>query len=372
MECLKLAFVGGGLNSAIGLTHKIASQMDNRFQLVAGCFSRDPDINEKTRQLWGVPRCYPDPRSLLEGEQGETDVVAVLTPTPAHAGIVEEALEMGYPVICEKAVAASVADAERIAEAVRRGRRYLAVTYNYTGYPMVRELRSLIRSNRLGRIQQVHVEMPQDSFLRRDAHGNPMPPQAWRLRDGSIPTLSLDLGVHVHNLIWFLVGEKPIRTVAVERSLGHFPVIDNTISIVEYTGGLICSLWYSKVALGYRNGLRVRVFGERGAAEWIQMHPEILRLGNEKGELRTIDRGSHETVLACHPRYNRFKAGHPAGFIEAFANLYADIAGSIADFRQSGHFTSEYVFGIEHAIEGLQLMDAITRSARSGRWETVG
>lgn len=366
MRRLKLAFIGGGLNSAVGTTHKIASQMDDRFELVAGCFSRDKDVNKHTGEQWYTENVYSNWKDLLNSEKNKIDAITILTQTPFHTEIVREAIKLGYPVICEKALTASISDVIKIKEDIKKYNGYLAVTYNYTGYPMVRELRSIIKQNKLGRVQQVHIEMPQEGFARLGSDGKPMVPQKWRLRDEAIPTVSLDLGVHLHSLVYFLTAENPIDVIAVQNSFGFFrQIIDNVICIAKYSNDVICNIWYSKAALGYRNGLRVRVYGEQGAAEWYQMEPERLFLRDNKGHEQTLDRGSLDANISLRPRYNRFKAGHPAGFIEAFANLYSDIADSLL-----GH-ASEYVLGIDEALEGLYMLEAIAKSSQSGSWEKV-
>lgn len=372
MKKLKLAFIGGGLDSVIGKTHTISSQMDNKFELAAGCFSIDKDVNKQTGKQWYAKRVYSDWKELFKTEKKVIDAVVVLTPSTQHTKIIIEALKSGYPVISEKALTGSVADAIRIKNALKKYRGYLAVNYNYTGYPMVRELRSMIEKNKFGKIQQVHIEMPQEGFARLDKNGNPIVPQKWRLQDGDISTISLDLGVHLHSIIYFLTGEKPREVIAVQNSLGCFKqIIDNTICIAKYTNNMVCNIWYSKTAFGYRNGLRVRVYGEKGSSEWYQMEPEILYLHDNKGHTSIVDRGSIDVSVSSQPRYTRFKAGHPAGFIEAFANLYSDIADSIIAYKNKSSFKSGYVFGIDEALEGLQMLEAVAKSAKSKSWEKV-
>ncbi len=209
----KIAFIGGGINSAVGNTHKIASQMDGRFKLVAGCFSRHDDINVKTGEAWGVDpeRVYKNWLDLLLNEKERINAVVVLTPTDNHTEIVIRSIEAGYPVICEKALTTSSRDAIRIKEALEKHEGFLAVTFNYTGYPMLRELKLMLSNGRFGKLNQIHIEMPQEGFIKLDKTGNQIIPQAWRLHDGSLPTISLDLGVHMHSIIEFLTGEEPIE-----------------------------------------------------------------------------------------------------------------------------------------------------------------
>jgi len=230
----------------------------------------------------------------------------------------------------------------------------------------------MIKQNNLGRIQQVHIEMPQEGFARLDKQGRPIKPQEWRLHDGDIPMISLDLGVHLHNQVGFLTGENPLEVIAVQNSYGFFKqIVDNAICVAKYTNDMVCNIWYSKAALGYRNGLRVRVYGEKGAAEWYQLDPERLVLHDNKGQSQVFDRGHSNADLSSQLRYGRFKVGHPAGFIEAFANLYNDIADSIQAYTEKSNYRSEYVFGVDEALSGLYMLEAIAQSAKSKTWEKI-
>lgn len=372
---LKLGFIGGAMNSAVGNTHKIASQMDGRWRLISGCFSTDQESNIQTADAWGIDsdRVYDDWKSFLNAEKDKIDAVVILTPTPSHEEIVVAALEHGYAVICEKAMAASSGESNLINDAVKSNAGYLAVTYNYTGYPMLRELRDLIQRGKLGTLNQIHIEMPQEGFARIGKDEKKPVPQAWRLKDEKIPTLSLDLGVHLHHIIDFLSGEKPVELVAINNSFGHFEgIIDNTMCIARYTGNLDCQIWFGKTALGSSNGLRVRVYGSEGSAEWFQMQPETIELNDNKGIKTILERSSTEIRLADELRYNRFKAGHPAGFMEAFANYYYDLADSLVEFKDKGEYTSPWVIGADMAHEGLVMLEAIADSAANNSWKKVG
>ncbi len=374
-ETLNLGFVGGGINSAVGSTHFIASQMDRRFKVQSGCFSRNRDVNTQTAELWGIPkeRQYVDFAEFAKSEESRIDAIVVLTPTPMHTELVVQALKLGYPVICEKALANSCAEVRFIKQVQGEHRGFLAVTYNYTGYPMLRELKHRIRQGMLGRIEQIHIEMPQEGFARLNRDNQPMVPQQWRLKDAEIPTISLDLGIHLHYIIDFLTGEKPQELVSSQSSQGRFrQVIDNAMCIARYTNSMECSIWFSKAALGYRNGLRIRIFGENASAEWHQMEPEFLVHHDNKGHKTMIDRANNDVEIANKTRYNRFKSGHPAGFIEAFANHYWDIADSLQLYRSTNtQQASEFVFSCDHALEGTIMLEAMARSSQDKRWETV-
>jgi predicted dehydrogenase len=373
---LRVAFLGGGIDSAVGQVHQIAIGMDQRFDLVAGCFSREMEINQSSGVAYGVDpdHVYPSLEDLIAAEAKSIDAFVVVTPTDQHLDHVLRCVTAGIPVICEKALALDDAEAMKIKEALDRHNGYLAVTYNYLGYPMLRELKDIIARGQLGAIHQVHVEMPQEGFSKvRIQDGNPIVPQDWRLHDGNVPTVSLDLGVHLHIITKFLTDAVPLETVATASSFGNFDnIVDNVIATVRYSGDMVTSIWYGKVALGCRNGLKVRVFGEAGAAEWCQEYPEDLLLSDRYGRRFRLDRGHPDVRVSNAARYTRFKAGHPTGFIEAFANLYVDIADHLLRFHESRQCgETEYVYGIDGAIEGLRLLSAIAHSAREKRWVRV-
>jgi len=370
-KILRLGFIGGGLNSAVGATHKIAAQLDSRWALVSGCFSDYPSINRQTATAWGVEqnRLYDNWQSLLDGELERLDAVVVLTPTPLHAEMVIAAVNRGMPVICEKALATSPGEATKILNAVEAADGYLAVTYNYTGYPMVRELKWLIQHGALGDLQQIHVEMPQEGY-QSIGKGDVRPaPQEWRLHDGSVSTLSLDLGVHIHHLILFLCRAQPIELVALNNTYGFFSdVVDNTMCLARYTDDIHCQLWFSKSALGHSNGLKIRLYGNEGSAEWVQLHPDEIRLTDNRGEQTTLSRSSARLEVANQPRYSRFKPGHPSGFIEAFANLYYDVADDLIEYKSQGTTSSPWVYGADAGLEGLLMLQAMATSAKTNNW----
>ena len=367
---LRLGFIGGALNSAVGYTHYNSSRLDGHFRVDCGCFSRRPEINDETAQTYGIPpeRTHASWGALLESETRDLDALVVLTPTPDHREMVVAALDAGYPVICEKALAVSSDECRDIGEAVARNRGFLAVTYNYSGYPMVRELRRMIAEGRLGRLQQIHVEIPQEGFLRQAAA-----PQAWRLKDHAVPTVSLDLGVHAHHLVHFLTGGKaPLEVIGDQATYGQFgDIVDNVYCLAHYEDDLRVQSWFGKTALGNRNGLRIRVYGSLASAEWFQMQPEDLLLNQADGRRSLIDRGADDAGLARQVRYNRFKSGHPSGFIEAFANLYTDIADQLRQHQSGAMTRNDFVYGAQESEEGLRFLEAISRSARSSKWETV-
>lgn len=367
---LSLGFIGGSLRSAVGYAHSVACRMDGRWGIVAGCFSTNDLVNQETAQAYDVSadRTYPQWRDMLAQEKQRLDAILILSPTPLHGEMVIGCLEEGIPVICEKSLAVSSAEAQRILDARDASNGFLAVTYNYSGYPMVRELRRIIASGRLGRILHFQAEMPQEGFIRVDAQGNKPTPQWWRLSDGDVPTIHLDLGVHLHQLIYYLTRQQPLAVVADQASNGWFNgIVDNVMCLARYSGSMQGQFWFSKSALGHRNGLRLRIYGSEGSAEWFQANPEELNLAFANGKREILDRASTVEV-ANMGRYNRFKAGHPAGFVEAFANLYGDVADCLSSYKAIGTWHSDEVCGPELALGGLQFLEAMARSARTRGW----
>ncbi|MEJ2619694.1 MAG: Gfo/Idh/MocA family oxidoreductase [Candidatus Thiodiazotropha sp.] len=369
---LTLGFIGGALDSAVGYTHFAACRMDNQWKLVAGAFSQNTEINLDTAKTYGVSgeRVYSDWQEMLAKEKNRLDAVAILTPTPSHYQIVSECLTQGIPVICEKALATSSAEIEIILETRNAQNGFLAITYNYSGYPMVRELRALIQSGALGEILHFQAEMPQEGYRRVDSQGNKPHPQEWRLHDGKVPTLYLDLAVHLHQLIHYLTEQHPLEVTADQSTGGWFNVIDNVNCLCKYTKNIHGQMWFSKSALGHRNGLRIRIYGSHASAEWFQSNPEELLVSFADGRRQILDRGI-DTQVAGLPRYSRFKAGHPTGFIEAFANLYTDIAQSLQQYKLTNRWQSQEVFSAELALEGMKLLEAMVESASRGQWTAV-
>jgi len=343
--------------------------MDGHFRLVGGCFSRDTTQNSATANSWGVDssRVYADAFELIDSERGSGAAVAVLTPVFSHAPITTALLQSGFDIVSEKPLVSDVAEAEQIQRVVNSGASRLFVTFNYTGYPMIRELRARINRGDFGQIRQMRLTMQQESYVKRDAIGGPVSPQAWRLEDREIPTVSLDLGMHVVHLQQFLVPQVPVSVTSRMSSFGLFKeVIDDVDIMYTCDQGLFVHGWWSKAAAGHTNGLSVEVFGSEGSARWVQLEPEVLRLRTVNGTDTAVHRGTLGTLMAGQPRYNRFKAGHPDGFIEAFANVYADIAIELISLRQGVQAETPVTdFGVGESLRLLRLLAGAVESSRT-------
>ncbi len=373
---LKVCFFGGSYRSAIGNVHRIASSMDGKFELVGGCFSRSQSDNQETARLWNLDhsRIHSCLEDLIEAEHSRIDAVVVLTPVFAHSSAIESLLGAGFNVISEKPLVANSHEAQSLIKICRGRGPKLLTTFNYTGYPMIRELRERIRRGDFGRIRQIRLTMQQEGYVKLDATGNPVPPQAWRREDRDIPTVSLDLGMHVVHLQRFLLPSRPVSVYSRMSSFGNFgEVIDDVDVMYTCHDGLFVHGWWSKAAAGYANGLSVEVFGTEGSARWVQLDPEILDLSDTSGVRNSIHRGSVGCIVAGEPRYNRFKAGHPDGFIEAFANLYSDIANEIS-VSETNTLSQTYVseFSAQQSLELLVLLESAVESSRRGVEVKVG
>lgn len=356
-EKLKLGVIGGGLNSAVGSTHKIATEMDSLYTVQAGCFSRNEDLNHQSSVFWGAKNTYPNYVELLNSERKEIDVILVLSPSDTHFEIVSKCIEMGYSVVCEKPLVGSNTELQKLKKVLlnKKEDQFVLEVNNYTGFPMLREMKSLIKQGKIGKINHIQIEMPQEGFIKKSLNGAVPTPQKWRLSDGEIPTIHLDLGVHIHNILRFLGCGilEPISST--EKNFGAFNgIVDHVLFTAKTSNDITIQSWFSKAALGHRNGLKVIVYGECGSFSWVQETPEHLVYVNNYGQRTVLDRGSPELVEAQKPRYCRFKAGHPAGFIEAFANYYVDIHNAISAkcIRES----NEWLLPLDSSVQGIEFL----------------
>lgn len=370
---LRSAIIGGGLNSAVGRAHASAIRMDGRSKIVCGFFSRDSRINEETARALMLPsEGLMSSEDEVLGAAASFDLLHILTPPENHLSLITKALKSGIPVISEKPLVTSVSEAEALAKIVKNEKGFLRVIFNYLGYPMVREMKAWISSGHIGDVHEVRGYMPQESFIKLDDSEAPVVPQPWRLKDGALPTVSLDLGVHVHMLMKYLLSEEPVSVFGLERRNGNFPgVKDSMNALVNYESGAIGNLWFGKSYLGFRNGLGVNVFGSKGSLVWDQMNPETVRFTDARGQVKIIDRASPGVLVASGREYERFKVGHPSGFIEALANYYSDIYRDYEAYASEEPLAFAHAFGVEESLSGLRLLAALSLSSESGRVEQI-
>ena len=374
-EPIRLGMVGGGPGAMIGPTHRIAARMDGHYRLVAGAFSRTPERNRAMGEELALSpdRVYADYRDMTEKERAREDgveAVAVVTPNDSHVPISTCFLRHGIHVLCDKPLANSLADAETLREVVDESGCVFALTHNYAGYPMVREARARIAAGELGAVRIVQAEYASGTRSRLvEAEGDEK--TAWRTNPsiGGPSAVLCDLGVHAHHLLRFITG---CEVDAVSASLatvvaGRTSHDDAQVSL-RLGGGARGALWASYVAAGNRNGLRLLVCGETGSLEWWQERPEILSLHTLGGSSRRLHRG--DAGLSADARAaTRVKAGQPEGFLEAFANIYRDVAGWIRTPVGQRDHAPWPAAGVHDGIAGMRFIEACVASDRAGaRW----
>jgi predicted dehydrogenase len=371
---IRLGMVGGGEGAFIGAVHRIAARLDDHFELVAGALSSEPARALRSADAIGLARAYPDYATMAREEAARPDgieAVAIVTPNDQHAPAAEAFLRAGVHVICDKPVTTTLAEALRLRALVQQSGRLFAVTHNYTGYPMVRHARQLVRDGALGEIRVVQVEYAQDWLTERlEATGQKQ--AAWRTdpkRSGAGGCIG-DIGTHAFNLLRYVSG---LKTTELAAELSTFvagrALDDNVQMMLRLANGARGMLWASQVAPGNENGLRLRIYGSKGGLEWAQEQPNQLRHAPFGEPVRTVSRGTG-AVLPDGQRVTRLPSGHPEGYLEAFATLYAEIAQAIRAARHGAAAPAEVNFPtLDDGIEGLAFIEAALRSsAEGGRW----
>jgi predicted dehydrogenase len=364
----KLGILGGALHSIAGYPHFVASQMDGRFKVVSGVFSTNPKVNRDTAEYWKIERVYNSIDEFIEKEKGKLDAVSVLLPTPLHYEVVKKLLLNGFAVICEKPLFATLEEIERLPKEVNLEDKFLVVTYNYIAYPLLGVLRKKILQGDFGEILNIHLEMPQESFLRPPKGVKNYPPK-WRKKDGPIPGILLDLMSHLFSLMKFLTEKSIKKVYSVCRNFSSFEVVDEVKVIAEFTDQSLGFFWVSKTALGNRNGLKVSIYGTKASALWVQEDPEKVYVSYADGKKCIWDRSNIEFPPQKKKLYNRMTPGHPAGFIEAFANLYWDIAKALEKFKAGESYKqiSPLIWTYEREKENFKFLSAVVKSAKENK-----
>ena len=369
--------VGGGQGALIGAVHRLAARMDDRYELVAGCFASTPERSFASAAELGVPaeRCYGDFHEMARRERERADpidVVAVVTPNHLHLPVSAAFLDAGFDVICDKPLTTTVAEAEALAARVAAAGRVFVLSHNYTAYPMVREARALVAAGTLGRLRVVQVEYPQD-WLATPLEQQGQKQADWRTDpacSGPGGTVA-DIGTHAHNLACFVTGLE-LREVAADVNI-HVSgrrIDDNIHALLRFDDGVTGMLWASQVAPGNANALRLRVYGEKGGLTWAQEDPGVLRLAMLGQAPQVIARGS-PAVGPAASRLTRLPDGCPEGFLEGFANLYGD-AAELIWARLEGRDPepdATLLPGIGEGVAGMRFIEAVLASGRNnGAW----
>jgi predicted dehydrogenase len=374
---LRLGMVGGGPGAFIGAVHRIAARMDDHFELVAAALSSDPARSRAAAiDLHVAPeRAYGSFAEMVAAEAkrpDRIDAVSIVTPNHVHFGPAKAFLEAGIHVICDKPLTTTVADALALAEIVRRSGLIFGLTHNYTGYPLVRQAREMIAAGELGRLRVVQVEYAQD-WLTTAVEATGQKQAVWRTDPAqSGPAGSLgDIGTHAYNIACFVTGLRCYQVAAdVSIFVPGRRLDDNVQVLLRFEGGARGMLWASQVATGNENNLRLRVYGEKAGLEWGQENPNYLRFTRYGKEPMTISRnGAGSTDVAKHA--SRIPSGHPEGYLEAFAQLYADLAEQISarNEKRAPSPTSLLVPGVVEGVEGVRFISGVLESSgKNSAW----
>lgn len=373
---IRLGMVGGGEGAFIGAVHRIASRLDDHYTLVAGALSSTADKSLRSGKMLGLPadRIYSDFETMAREEASRPDgieAVAIVTPNHMHAGPALAFLKAGIHVICDKPLTTSLKEAKALQAAATKSGRIFAVTHNYTGYPMVRQARAMVKAGELGEIRLVQVEYVQD-WLAEPLEKTGQKQADWRTdpkRSGAGGCIG-DIGTHAFNLTDFITN---LEITELSAELTSFvkgrKLDDNTQVSLRYKNGARGSLWASQVAIGNENSLRVRIYGTKGGLSWEQENPNYLKVSMLGKPSYILTRGGAETGPDAG-RMSRIPAGHPEGYLEGFANIYSEIAHAIRAVRRGKKRDKAVLFPtVEDGVKGLAFIEtAVASSQKNGRW----
>ena len=332
MEKIKLGMVGGGEGAFIGEVHRIAARMDERFQLCAGALCSDPERSLKSALDLGLPedRSYSDYKEMAISESQRDDginFVSIVTPNHLHHPIAKAFLEVGINVICDKPMTMNSEEAQELIDISESSDLIFAVTYNYSGYPLIREAREIIKKGELGSIRIIKVEYIQD-WLTEPIEKTGQKQASWRVdpKKSGIGGSIGDIGTHAFHLAHFVTQQLPNK---ISADLSCFvegrELDDNAHILMRYESGAKGMIWSSQVAPGNENNLKIQIYGEKGGLIWQQENPNELILNLLNQPSRRLTRGS-SFVGDQSARLTRIPAGHPEGYLEGFANIYREVA----------------------------------------------
>ena len=365
---IRYGMVGGGQGAFIGGVHRLAARMDNAFELVAGALSSNPDrARTSAAELRLDPaRSYGAFQDMATFEAGRADgieAVSIVTPNNMHFPAAKAFLEAGIHVICDKPMTATLAQARELAALVERTGRVFVLTYNYTGYPMVRQAREMTAAGMLGDIRVVQAEYPQD-WLTEAIEDTGQKQAAWRAdpSQSGAGGATADVGTHAFNLVRFVTGlELDSLSADLDRFVPGRRLDDNAHVLLRFKGGAKGMIWVSQVAPGHENGLKLRVYGSKGGLEWVQANPNYLWHTPYGQPKQLITRAGAGAGLAA-ARVTRVPSGHPEGYLEAFANIYREAARAIRAAR-GGIADPDAIYPSAcDGVEGVAFVDACVKS----------
>ena len=373
---IRIGFIGDGANSFIGYTHRLAARFDNRFEFVAGIFSKN--INKSI--LFGTSlgldkdRCYKDYKEMAIMEAKRIDgiqALGIMTPSGDHYKIAKPFIKNKIHIVCDKPLTSNIKDAEKLKKLFFKNKIIFALTHNYSSYPMLREAKEIVKKNKIGKIKLINIEYPQ-GYTVGIKKKKEKATLKWRLdKSLSGPSMILsEIGTHAYHLLRYVTGLEVNEISAEVNSLSsEISVDDNAFVMMRMKNNARGMIWVSSAATGGENGLKIRVFGTKGAIEWFQDDPNNLKFTELNKPLKIITRASN-AVSKFSLESSRLAAGHPEGFFEAFANIYTEFAEAInkKNFKQSF-----YTFpNIEDGLRGIKFVFAAKKSSNNNsKWLKV-
>ncbi|SMC43512.1 Gfo/Idh/MocA family oxidoreductase [Rhizobium sp. RU36D] len=376
---IRLGMIGGGQGAFIGGVHRMAARLDDHFELVAGALSSSPEKALASAKDLGLDpaRSYGSYEEMAEKESARPDgieAVSIVTPNHVHFAAAKPFLERGIHVICDKPLTSNLEDARKFKEAADASKSLFILTHNYTGYPMIRQAREMIAGGQLGKIRVIQVEYAQD-WLTTAVEQTGAKQAVWRTdpNQSGAGGSTGDIGTHAYNLACFVSG---LTLDSLAADLDAFVegrrVDDNAHVMLRFQGGAKGMLWCSQVAPGNENGLRLRIYGEKGGLEWEQENPNYLWY-TPFGEPKRLITRNGAGAGAAAARVSRIPGGHPEGYLEAFATIYTEAALAIQAFRAGSAVDRAVTFPtIDDGVRGVAFVEAcVASSKQNGAWVKV-
>ena len=367
---LKLGIIGGGPNSWIGHVHRISSRFDDKYEIVAGVFSRNSKQSTSFGKSIGVSedRCYSNYLTMANKEslrKDKIDVVSIMTPPGSHQIIAEKFIDKNIHIISDKPFAADLKQAKSLFNKIKKNKKIkYALTHNYSAYPMVREAKVLIEKGKIGNVEDINFEYVQDwSEGKTINKKNSRKMFRWKLdkKIVGVSTVLNELGSHACHLASYMSGLKTKKVFADITQVSKTVKMDNNAKVlIEFDNGAKGMFWTSCTARGGVYGLRIRIFGSKGSLEWVQNDPTYLKFNPSKGAVRILERGFHDASFS--KKFSRIKFGHPEGYLDAFSNIYREFAESLKSKKRT-FYPNE-----DDGYETAKFINACKKSSKSKKW----
>ena len=382
MKKLKMGMIGGGMGSFIGAIHRNAAFLDNCIELACGSFSSDFNNSLETgKNLFLDPsRIYKTYDEMIEkesslDERDRMDFVSIVTPNHLHFDPAIKALNNGFPVIIDKPMTFDSIQAESLVKKVNETKLPFAVTHTYTGYPMVKEAKSIISSGKIGKLRKVAVEYPQ-GWLTSSLEKTENKQASWRTdpsKSGKAGSMG-DIGTHAANMVEYITGNKITKLYSRVNTVVEGRLLEDDGNVlISLENGIEGNLMTSQIATGEENDLKIRVWGDKGGVEWKHSIPNTLLLKLDGNPTQIYRAGVDNSYLSDFALANcRTPSGHPEGFIEAFANIYRNFSFSVNNYKNSREDDILYDFPtVEDGLRGMKFIDAVIESSNSSKWINI-